>query len=245
MGAQIISAAIYFHMKQTGRSVYADLSYFNQPERLAVVGNTGDCTHWGWQLSPFGLELTSFETNPALNKRNARVIEDGVEKLELALKALADPDVRKAFAVPAGPVDPSDAELQGDYLCIHVRRGDYVNVSSHLVRDEEFVALAARFAGLVKSVVVLSDSPISEALKTDVARLFERSSFLDKTDAYVAHRIMRGSRILVCSNSQFSLIAAMLNPQALLVIPKQWFGEELRALEAPLGALCRFQLIGG
>lgn len=244
MGAQIISAAIYFHMKQTGRAVYADLSYFNQPERLAVVGNAGDCTHWGWQLSPFGLELSSFETDPALNKRNAKVIEDGVEKLELALKALADSSVQEAFPIPTDPSDILDAELQGDYLCIHVRRGDYVNVSSHLVRDEEFVALAARFAGLVKRVVVLSDSPISEALKTDVARLFERSSFLDNTDAYAAHRIMRGSRILVCSNSQFSLIGAMLNPRALLVIPKQWFGEEFRALEKPLGAMCQFQIVG-
>lgn len=243
MGAQILSAAIYFHMKQAGQPVYADLSYFQQPERLAVVGNAGACTHWGWQLSPFGLEQDTFETNSALSRRNARVIADGVEKLELALKALADPQVQEVFSIPVDRSDIAIPELEEDYLCIHVRRGDYVNVASHLIGDQEFVALAARFSGLLKSVVILSDSPISEFLKKDVSQLFERAAFLDNTDAFVAHRIMRGARILVCSNSQFSLIAAMLNPKALLVIPKQWFGEELRALEAPLGALCRFQLI--
>jgi len=42
MGAQIISAAIYFSMKNSGRPVYAVLSYFDRPESIAVVGKTGD-----------------------------------------------------------------------------------------------------------------------------------------------------------------------------------------------------------
>lgn len=34
MGAQIISAAVYFSLRNEGRTVYADLSYFDKAERI-------------------------------------------------------------------------------------------------------------------------------------------------------------------------------------------------------------------
>jgi hypothetical protein len=53
---------------------------------------------------------------------------------------------------------------------------------------------------------------------------------------------MRGAAALVCSNSQFSLVAAMLNPSALVMIPKQWFEGGDRSIEAPLHAKSAFQI---
>ena len=109
--------------------------------------------------------------------------------------------------------------------------------------DDEFVQIAAKFSRLIPNVAVLSDSPIDPALKVAVSAMYKGATFLDKTEAYQAHRVMRGSRILVCSNSQFSLIAAMLNPAALIVIPRQWFDGHDRAIEAPLHARCTFQIL--
>jgi hypothetical protein len=243
MGAQIISAAVYFSMKNAGRPVYADLSYFDKPESVAVVGKTGDCSHWAWQLQPFGLSPAAFDTSPGLTKRNADILQDGPRKLELGLKALAQPEVQKFFGIPSGVGDVLPAEYTEGFLCMHVRRGDYVNVASHLVADGEFIGLARKFSGLVNCAVVISDSPIGSDFRNAVSSCFKAVSFLDSTDAYTAHRIMRSARILICSNSQFSLIAAALNPDALVLIPKQWFGDGDRHIEAPIHSRCLFEIM--
>lgn len=41
MGAQIISAAIYFYLKNEGHVVYADMSYFDKEENIATVTSGG------------------------------------------------------------------------------------------------------------------------------------------------------------------------------------------------------------
>ena len=242
MGAQIISASIYFAKLHAGRAAYADMSYFHAPESIATVDKPGDCSHWAWQLAPFGIQPDSFAvpTKEALKK--AHVLHDGPRKLELGLEALALPQVQQHFALPEAE-DTLPSGLADGYLCMHIRRGDYVNVASHLVPDKEFVRIAAKFSGLTPHVVVLSDSPIGPALRAEVSALYQCAVFLDNTNAFTAHRIMRGSRILVCSNSQFSLIAALLNPSALVVIPRQWFDGKDRAIEAPLHARCTFQIL--
>jgi len=243
MGAQIISAAVYFSMKNAGRPVYADLSYFDKPESVAVVGKTGDCSHWAWQLQPFGLSPASFDASPGLTKRNADILQDGPRKLELGLKALAQAELQKFFGIPSGVGDILPEKYAEGFLCMHVRRGDYVNVASHLVADAEFIGLARKFSGLVNCAVVISDSPIGSDFRDAMSSFFKAVSFLDNTDAYTAHRIMRSAPILICSNSQFSLIAAALNPEALALIPKQWFGDGERHIEAPIHSRCLFEIM--
>jgi hypothetical protein len=243
MGAQIISAGIYFAKRQAGEPVYADLSYFDRPERVATVGQPGDCSQWAWQLAPFDLLPEAFEMAPPGVLAQALVLHDGPRKMQLGLEALSQPAVQQHFALPVGDPEGLPAAFEDGYLCIHIRRGDYVNVASHLVPEAEFVRIAAKFAGLTPHVAVLSDSPISPDLRTAIAAYYQRAAFLDNTDAFTAHRIMRGARILVCSNSQFSLIAAMLNSKALVAIPRQWFDGDERAIEAPLHARCTFQIL--
>ena len=243
MGAQIISAAIYFSMKNAGCPVYADLSYFDKPESVAAVGNAGVLSHWSWQLEPFGLFPASFDAAKGLAKRSADILQDGPQKLELGLNAMMQPEVQKYFGIPVGVEDILPGEFAEDFLCMHVRRGDYVNVATHLIADGEFISLAGKFSGLVKSAVVISDSPISTDFRNAVSSCFKKALFLDNTDAYTAHRLMRCARILICSNSQFSLIAAALNPNALVLIPKQWYGDKQRYIEAPLHARCSFQIM--
>jgi hypothetical protein len=244
MGAQMISAAIYFSLKNAGHAVYADLSYFDTPENVAVLGHKGDCSHWSWQLEPFGLVPSSFKIPENVTKKNFDILEDGPQKLELALKAFAESEVQKNFEIPAGVEDLLPMEFLNGYLCMHVRRGDYVNVASHLIPDSEFHNLAKKISGLVENLVVLSDSPIGMEFRTELLAYFKQIIYLDNTDPFSAHRIMRKARILICSNSQFSLIAAALNSQALIFIPKQWFGEGERHIEAPIHARSIFQVLG-
>ena len=243
MGTQIIQAAVYFSMKKAGHTAYADLSYFDKAARIAVAGKPGELTHWHWQLEQFGLSRKSFDAAPELGKRDADILRDGPRMMELGLKALADPDIQKLFKEVADVRKVLPEDVSGNYLCIHIRRGDYVNVASHLISDGEFIGLVKKFSGLINNVVTLSDSPIEPGFRNAVSSYFKKALFLDNIDAYASHQIMRSARILVCSNSTFSLTAAALNPGALVVIPKQWYGGSGREIEASIHARCSFQIM--
>lgn len=243
MGTQIIQAAVYFSLKKAGRSVYADLSYFATESRMAEVGNPGQLTHWFWQLDQFGLPQSSFEQQAGLDKHNADILHDGARMVELGLKALADPEIQHKFQDISSDRSALPDEVWSGFLCIHIRRGDYVNVASHLIQDEEFIRLINKFSGLVKHAVVLSDSPIPQDFRDAVLPAFESVYFLDNIDPYTSHRIMRNARLLICSNSTFSLTAATLNPSALVIIPKRWYADKDHAIEAPIQALCSFQIV--
>jgi hypothetical protein len=243
MGAQIISAAIYFSLREKGRVVYADLSYFDKNEHIATVGKTGDISHWSWQLDSFGLTLTSFDKVPRLAKGRFELIVDGPKKLALGFDALRQIAIQEQFAISKGIDGILPASFSSGYMCIHMRRGDYVNVASHMVADNEFIDMARKFSGLIQHVVVVSDSPISEPFRRAILLSHKQVVFLDSVDAFTSHRVMRKSRIFIGSNSQFSLIAALLNPQALVVMPKQWFGLDYRAMKDPIHDKCNFQIL--
>jgi hypothetical protein len=242
MGAQIISAAIYFSLKNQGKDVFADMSYFDRSEHVALAGTPGDCSHWAWQLDQFGLNRSSFATCQQLDRLTTTVLDDGPEKLQLGLAALAVPSIQEIFKIEERLPDALPVSFASGYLCVHIRRGDYVNVASYLIADNDFIRQAVKFSGLVDSVVVLSDSPIGENVQQAMSIHFKNVICLDQADAFTAHRIMRKARIFICSNSQFSLIAAVLNKTALVLIPKQWFSGKDREIEQPLHSLCTFQL---
>jgi hypothetical protein len=243
MGAQVISAAIYFAFQNEGREVYADMSYFKAPAHVATVGNPGEISQWPWQLEPFGLPQAAFRSLPDKPNFKFELIVDGLRKQTLSLKSLLLPEVQRHFAITASIDELLPPIFASGYMCVHVRRGDYVNVASHLITDEEFIQLAKKFHGLASNLVVVSDSPVEDPFRAAISAGFEQSIFLDSIDAFTTHKIMRLSRILICSNSQFSLVAALLNTHGLIVLPKQWFGGKDRELEDNILALCGFQIL--
>jgi len=244
MGAQIISAAIYFLLKQEGRKVFADMSYFEKSAHIATEGTAGDISHWDWQLHSFSLFPESFDAMQKLHRSRYKIIKDGENKSSLGIKALSNESIRQKFTDKESMKDILPERFLPNYLCIHVRRGDYVNVASYLVDDEDFLELANKISGLVDSVVIVSDSMIPDAFREQICGVFKNALFLDNVDAVTTHRVMRNARVLICSNSQFSLVAALLNRRALVFLPKKWFGNKSqKKLTEPLNALCDFQVL--
>ncbi|MBT0665559.1 alpha-1,2-fucosyltransferase [Geobacter pelophilus] len=244
MGAQIVQSAVYFSMKATGHIVYADMSYFDSPKNLALVGNSGEIIYRPWQLEPFGLFTDSFDVSPGLTSKNADIIKDGERMLAIALNALAQPEIQRNFAILDDLSDVLAGNIPESFLCMHLRRGDYVNVASHLlVADDEFLGLIRKFSRLVENVVVISDSPIESDFRKTISPNFKKVFFLDNIDAFTSHRIMRKAMVLICSNSTFSLTAAALNSDALAIIPKHWFEGKISYIEAPIHSRCFFQII--
>lgn len=251
LGAQILSAAIYFYFKEDGRNVYADLDYFKQPGKTATPGNKGEVSHWNYELGEYGLPLTGFSTKELEKKKffkrsKTHAIEDGVEKLELAIEALRQQEIKKLFPIKRPIVDECLKIAAGnDYLCIHIRRGDYVNVASHLVDDMDFVNLAKSLSKFVSAVIVISDSEVSGMINESLHRLFAHCSFVIGGNPHIAHALIRQAKYLICSNSQFSLSAALLNQAGQQIfLPTQWFGEANSNLQLPINRLCRFQILG-
>lgn len=249
LGAQILSAAIYFHLKKDGRNVYADLDYFKQPVKTATPGNKGEISHWNYELEEYGLPLGGFSVKKFENsffKRNKHVvISDGAEKVRRAIEALRQPEVRDFFPIKHS-VSEECQQISGknDYLCIHIRRGDYVNVASHLIDDIDFVNLAKSLSQFVPAVIVISDSDVSGLINECLPKLFTHCSFIVGGSPHTAHALIRQAKYLICSNSQFSLSAALLNQVAQQVfLPTQWFGDVDSNIQKPINALCHFQIL--
>jgi len=243
MGAQIISAAIFFDLSSKGRRVFADLSYFDKPEYLATPGIPGECSHWGWQLDFLGLSRGFFHPLSEGSKQRPVVIRDGAQKLALGLHALSRPEIREKFALSKHlfcelPTDVSEA-----YLCIHIRRGDYLNVASHIVPTTNFISIARKFSKIIERVVILSDSRVEPSVTENLSQSFTSVEILDMIEPQAAHVIMRSARVLIGSNSQFSLVAAALRPESLTIIPNRWYGDSHRSLEIPLSNRCAFQIL--
>lgn len=250
LGAQIFSAAIYYYLKGKGRAVYADLDYFRQPGKTATVGNKGEASHWNYELGEYGLPLEVFLTKKFKNtffKRNRpHVIADGAEKVKLAIEALRQQEIKKLFPIN-NSVARESSEVSGgnDYLCIHIRRGDYVNVASHLVEDADFVNFAEPLSNFVSAVIVISDSDVPDTVREKLSGLFKSCFFVVGGNLHIAHALIRQAKYLVCSNSQFSLSAALLNEVGQQIfVPTKWFGDVDSNIQIPINALCRFQVLG-
>jgi len=243
MGTQILQASTLFCLGMEGAQVYADISYFERPFQPAQEGDKGVATHWHWQLDHYGLHLDSFNTKRAGSKDKARVISDGAEMMKLGITGLDLPTIREKFSCPTER--PRLLESFGDegYISLHIRRGDYVNVASHLMREEEFLDIAKKFSGMVSNAVVLSDSLIAQEVKRSIQNFYPRSIFLDKTDPVESHVIMRKSKILICSNSTFSLTAGLLNENGLVIVPRKWFGDQDSVIEKSIHNRANFEII--
>lgn len=244
MGAQIISAAIYFEYKNAGHEVYADLSYFHSDKHEAAVGLKGDISHWDWQLDSFGLTLDSFDQLKNPKYWGVDIIADGQKKMELSFNALKQTNIQKFFPVSDSVEDILPSSFSSGYLCVHIRRGDYLNVASHLVSDNDFINIINKFSRLVPNLVIVSDSSIDEDFLEMISG-YKEIKLLDNNQASVAHRVMRNCKILICSNSQFSLTAGLLNSKALVIFPKKWFADrsKLNHIIKPLNDACDFQLL--
>jgi len=164
------------------------------------------------------------------------------------MEALGEPGVRTRFDTARNDAYSAQyraSQLHGErYLCLHVRRGDYLNVASHLVSSKELDGIAAQFSGLVDRILILSDSPIGATEFEQVRSKFPgRLHVIDSDpDPILAHSLMRNATVLVCSNSQFSLSAGLLS-NGLKIIPKVWFGADASRINLAVGKLSDFSVL--
>lgn len=113
------------------------------------------------------------------------------------------------------------------YICIHLRRGDYLlpKHSNHGVIDIDSVKLVLNKISKKYQISVISiiseDTSVFQHFRNDYD--FKHLNFLDHThtEELEAFKIMLNAKVLVCSNSTFSLLAGVLSGSEFW-IPMEW-----------------------
>lgn len=213
-GAQLLSAAAYYYLEKTGQPVRAGFEYFDFPEKIKkqeALGfkYVGKETLFPWQLDEIGLSPSDF--NQA--GKPGEIVHDGELKQRLARLGLNDSEIRKRFQI-SSHAEKIKEEMFADqpYICVHIRRGDYLKVASYLVGDEDFIKAIEATSRLVKNVLILTDSPLAQDFISKLNALQLNCRVAIAGSPGIAHSLMRMSDILICSNSQYSFSAAALRP---------------------------------
>ena len=95
-------------------------------------------------------------------------------------------------------------------------------------------------------MLVLTDSQLDPSLNQEISSLNLNTRYAVGGSAATSHGLMRLSSILVCSNSQFSLTAAMLRPDNLLTfVPSIFDGDPNADMNKKISSVRKFQLFTG
>ncbi len=248
LGSQLVSYSSYLYLRDLGTEVYCDLNYFHENQPSIAKPGEG-VSFWKYELDSYGIDIDSLSLKP--KNTEVKRLEDEEEKFALFSESLKNLNLEKIFKISNDQKNIYEEILKKNkiekekLICMHIRRGDYLNVASHIVKDEEFIGILEKFSGIVDSLLIFSDSKISKRIKEVGKDNFKNFVFLDQNDinAINVHNIMRNSRILVASNSTFSLTAGLLNKNIIL-IPKTWYGSGRQdGLNDMLSKLGNFSLI--
>jgi len=247
LGAQLLSSAIYYDLTEKGYKVAADLNYFSKDEKTPVLLENG-LTHWNWQLDSFGIKKADFST---VVQKRVVYLPDGHLKSVLAYNAFLNSNIKNKFKKLSFE-DLTNKCLheynfilpKENFICIHIRRGDYLNVASYVVPETFFELISLKFKDIIESIIVFTDGELDQSFSRILNNNFSKVFLFENSclDPFTTHTIMRHSKVLICSNSQYSFTAGVLNDN-LVIMPKIWFGKELDELNQQVIKLADFVVL--
>lgn len=226
LGNQIMSLMALEYLKKIGLNTTVNLEYFNNIS-LRKNLNSRNLSTYDWELEEYlGIKKDSLSLN---RKHNSKIkkfkLKDGILKIFFALQGSKDKQILSSIHFCCNDKNILlENKLLEPYICVHVRRGDYLNVASYILPIKTSFTLIKKFSNLCKTVVVLSDDQISaENVNYLYSIGFKKVTVISSGSPIKAHTIMRNSKILITSNSQFSYSAALFS-NSISFIPKKWFG---------------------
>lgn len=230
-GAQMLSMAVLLGFESEGVASSADLSYFDSVPRIAKPGDKSAST-WPWSLSAYGFSFKEVQTWGEHKCRSPIVLGDTPEKLNRAITALRRPEVARRFPLRderklSIELGIEATFLSGKFIAFHLRRGDYLNVSTRVLPDSLFLSAANRLKEISDSAIVFSDSKLSTRTRREFETLFPTLEVFDtvRLDPFLVHQTIRHASIFLGSNSQLSLVSGLLGKGAYLN-PTDWFNRQ-------------------
>lgn len=222
LGAQIFSTSAYFFLLKRGAQVLADFSYFDQIPQRAPKGQVGAVSVWGFALEPFGFTPSDFRTFSGVERDGShKIVNDGLLKLQLAQRGFETLEIRKLFNIPEKFMRLAENYLVQPTLAMHIRRGDYVNVSAPLIDYEQYLHVALSFKAIVKNIIIVTDEEVPNDVIEKLSGSGLNVTLLVNEDEFLSHCVLRKASILLAANSQFSYTAALLrDPFSITMFPK-------------------------
>lgn len=235
LGSQIL-ASITFLLRSNflkNAKVKVDTTYFSKQKKDLIDGwqNKNGLSIWKYQLDYFNISFkffNKFEISSINRVFIHRKDNDLISKLNLEEFQRNRNLILQTF--PIGSTKNLENSLPGfatkDYAVIHIRRGDYLNVSQEILTLDAYLDLVNELKDkLPDQVVFISDSQFEDNFKNHVMQLLPNKNIYFKFDTLddpcEVHSFMRKASLLVCSNSTYSYSAALLNfGNQLILVPK-------------------------
>jgi Glycosyl transferase family 11 len=257
LGAQIFGTMLYDHLREfhPSDSVFADLTYFDRTP--FVAGDKEGVSIFKWDLDYYGIgknvfnkkipKSPNFLQRYLLRQTKPVYLFDGTIERTKLLGEVWSKNWDFRFPILSSDMNKASEILGNDLntVVVHLRRGDYLNVASHIVSDECVLNLLKKISHFdIRKVIFLSDSPV------DLTYYEKHLSSINKFETFISenifltHALLRLGRIVVTSNSQFSLSAAILNRSGLVFMPRKWYAGSAEIIEKQIHQLSDWHLMG-
>ena len=232
LGAQILTYMIINDLREKGIPFKVDLRYFQNVPKIAKDGE--GVSIFKWELDYFGISFDDLKNASKINlidkiqKKlipNVHIKDGGVYKIRCLREAMLNANWKLLF-----PIQTKDEikakEIIGEesHIAVHIRKGDFLNVASHVTSEDMIIRLLKKFRGCnINKLIIITDGEVD--LKNFQNELTFIKKFVIQKNIYnlLSHAIMRKASILITSNSQFSLTAGLLNESGVVITPKKWF----------------------
>jgi len=247
LGSQMIGWIKYHIAKEifADREIQLDLSYFllEQTEEL-VPG----LTKWKWELDHYGLKLS--DLNPGKKPFLTDIAYEKRAQFELPLfQEMAGRSWKHLFPLSTSAIELfRNLELPKEFGVVHLRRGDYLKVGSKIVHETEVSNLLEKISGsLPQTLLVISDSEISDLgfnRIREAAKVGDIKNII-RGDMHAVHGLMRQSKILIASNSTYSISAALtMTNGGTAIFPANLYGSPMPNLNRNFNSLADWHLHG-
>lgn len=184
------------------------------------------------KITRCGFKEKSFDFDPQIFSLGSNLYIDGYWQSPKYLEGFED-EIRKNFTLKNTPI-PKIQDLareieNANSLCIHVRRGDYVENKNHEIVDNEYYIKGIEYIknhAPIDKIYVFSDDIewCKNNLKFEIPTMFVNSGYAgEKGEGHMF--LMSKCKNFIIANSSFSWWATWLsnNKEKIVICPKQWF----------------------
>jgi hypothetical protein len=262
LGSQILAFIEFQNKKKSFENDQrVDVGYFGKNE---VFQHENGLTHWKWRLDHYGIQLEDLSNFQGNSKSGAYRRPNAIEQANHIVRN----DLLKVSEefLQILPVLSKESERNRlffggsetpEYGVIHLRKGDYLKVSSLVVGIGEIISTLDSVKSTLPPVLIfISDGRLEESERDAVKRVLAQRlnisiHFHDNSnhevDETTVHDLMRMARFLMTSNSTFSFSAGLISnrPDSLVIFPIDFYGAPFSNMSLPFRSKAKFGILEG
>ena len=233
LGSQLLAYILFEHRSKDNKKVLCDLTYFKSIHSDSHTLNK--VSFWSYKLGKYGIAINdlSIKNKKSRIKVKPKFLPIDFLKIDKFLLDTVKSKVKLDLKKLSIYLEKFDIKLEDSYGVIHIRKGDYLFVASHLISETQVIGLLSKIGDLLPDhIFIASDGKVDNNLLDWLKkkRPSQTVSIVEQDiDAFLLHDLMRNSRVLVTANSTFSFSAALLSSdKTISFIPQIFYKEDFQ-----------------